>query len=120
VKKDRSYGPTVAAIIISPRSTPSVTVQKPLPDSSSTVMTMSALSLKDSRGTKRSSRDMEIQVWLDILGAVTISDAQIELLITTTRNHLPNSPPLYRHLRDIIFASESMDQTMEVDGDLKS
>jgi hypothetical protein len=120
VKKDRPYGPTVAAIMISPRSTPNVTVQKPLPDSSSTVMTMSALSLKDSRGTKRSSRDMEIQVWLDILGADTISDAQIELLITTIRNHLPNSPPLYRHLRDIIIASESMDQTMEVDGDFKS
>jgi hypothetical protein len=120
VKKDRPYGPTVAAVMISPRSTPNVTVQKPLPDSSSTVMTMSALSLKDSRGTKRSSRDMEIQVWLDILGAVTISDAQIELLITTIRNHLPNSPSLYRHLREIISASESMDQSMEVDGDLKS
>jgi hypothetical protein len=63
---------------------------------------------------------MEIQIWLDILGAVIISDAQIELLITTIRNQLPNSPSLYRHIRDIVFASESMDQTMEVEGDDKS
>jgi hypothetical protein len=118
VKKDRPYGPTVASIIISPRLTTNVT-QIPLPVSSS-VMTMSALSLKDSRGTKRSSRDMEIQIWLDILGADIISDAQIELLINTIRNQLPNSPSLYRHIRDIVFASESMNQTMEVEGDDKS
>jgi hypothetical protein len=117
-----SYGPSIAPILISKRPTPTCeglpTAQKV---STAALMTMSSLSITDStRGTKRNSRDMESQTWMDILAVGSLTDAQIELLISTLRLHVITSPSLLHQLEDLIATSVSIGQSMEIDGDLKS
>jgi hypothetical protein len=115
--KSVSYGPSIAPIIITKRPTPTCEgVATALKVSTAALMTMS-LSTDSTRGTKRNSRDMESQTWMDILAAGCLTDKQIELLISTLRPHVLTSPSLLLQLEDLISTSACIRQSMEVDGE---
>jgi hypothetical protein len=79
-----------------------------------------SLSLHDqTRGKKRNSGDMESQSWSDILVCNSLSDYQIELLISIIRAHVTKSASLSSQLA-IIVPPVCNDSSMELDGDLKS
>jgi hypothetical protein len=122
LKMDQSSGPSVVPIIISARPTLiSSGLQEMTSLSPAKLLTISALTLNDqSRGKKRNSGDMESQSWMDILVCNNLSDYQIELIISMVRAHVPNSPTLFSQLEYIISPTVLLDQSMELDGDLKS
>jgi hypothetical protein len=121
-------GPQFKAITFLPRppvgeslgvlasSTQNVSILSPIPQPPSMV----SLSLHDqTRGKKRNSGDMESQSWSDILVCNSLSDYQIELLISIIRTHVTISASLSSQL-SIIVSPVCNDSSMEVDGDLKS